>query len=102
MHSTGMLAGWTFSNFKDGVFGELFHANDADGNLALLPERMDLGAATMVSDMVPTGFHGAELADIQFGDDVAVIGIGPGWVDGRSRLVRPIHATSALRFRLCR
>lgn len=51
--------------------------NDADGNLALLPEGMDLGAATVVSDMVPTGFHGAELADIQFGDDVAVIGIGP-------------------------
>ena len=51
--------------------------NDADGNLALLPEGMDLGAATMVSDMVPTGFHGAEIADIQFGDDVAVIGIGP-------------------------
>ena len=58
------------------MFGELFHVNDADGNLALLPEGMDLGAATMVSDMVPTGFHGAELADIQFGDDVAVIGIG--------------------------
>lgn len=32
--------------------------NDADGNLALLPERMDLGAVTMVSDMVPTGFTG--------------------------------------------
>ena len=31
----------------------------------------------MLSDMVPTGFHGAELADIQFGDNVAVIGIGP-------------------------
>ncbi len=77
MHSTGMLSGWKFSNFKDGVFGELFHVNDADGNLALLPEGMDLGTATMVSDMMPTGFHGAELADVQFGDDVAVIGIGP-------------------------
>lgn len=77
MHSTGMLAGWKFSNFKDGVFGELFHVNDADGNLALLPEGMDLGAATMVSDMMPTGFHGVELADVQFGDDVVVIGIGP-------------------------
>ncbi len=52
--------------------------NDADGNLALLPEGgVDLGAATMVSDMVPTGFHGAELADIQFCDDIAAIGIGP-------------------------
>ncbi|MBQ3054954.1 MAG: NAD(P)-dependent alcohol dehydrogenase [Oscillospiraceae bacterium] len=77
MHSGGMLSGWKFSNFKDGVFGEYFHVNDADGNLALLPEGMDLGAACMVSDMVPTGFHGAELADIQYGDNVAVIGIGP-------------------------
>ena len=77
MHSGGMLSGWKFSNFKDGVFGEYFHVNDADGNLAHLPEGMDLGAACMLSDMIPTGFHGAELADIQFGDHVAVIGIGP-------------------------
>ena len=77
MHSGGMLSGWKFSNFKDGVFAEYFHVNDADGNLAHLPEGMDLGAACMLSDMVPTGFHGVELADIQFGDNVAVIGIGP-------------------------
>ena len=77
MHSGGMLSGWKFSNFKDGVFGEYFHVNDADGNLALLPEGMDLGAACMISDMVPTGFHGVELADVEFGDNVAVIGIGP-------------------------
>ena len=77
MHSGGMLAGWKFSNFKDGVFGEYFHVNDADGNLAHLPDGMDLGAACMISDMVPTGFHGVELADVQFGDNVAVIGIGP-------------------------
>ena len=77
MHSGGMLAGWKFSNFKDGVFGEYFHVNDADGNLALLPEGMDLADACMLSDMVPTGFHGVELADIQFGDKIAVVGIGP-------------------------
>lgn len=77
MHSGGMLAGWKFSNFKDGVFGEFFHVNDADGNLALLPEGLDPAAASMLSDMVPTGFHGVELADVQFGDTVAVIGIGP-------------------------
>ena len=77
MHSGGMLAGWKFSNFKDGVFAEYFHVNDADGNLARLPEGMDLGAAAMISDMIPTGFHGIELADVQFGDNVAVIGIGP-------------------------
>jgi len=77
MHSGGMLAGWKFSNFKDGVFGDYFHVNDADGNLALLPEGMDPAAACMIADMVPTGFHGVELADVQFGDRVAVIGIGP-------------------------
>ena len=31
----------------------------------------------MLSDMVPTGFHGVELADVQFGDTVLVVGIGP-------------------------
>ena len=77
MHSGGMLSGWKFSNFKDGVFGELFHVNDADGNLALLPSGMDLASASMLCDMVPTGFHGVELADVQFGDTVVVIGIGP-------------------------
>lgn len=77
MHSHGMLAGWKYSNIKDGLFSEFFHVNDADGNLALLPEGMDPAAATMFSDMVPTGFHGVELADIRLGDNVAVIGIGP-------------------------
>ena len=77
MHSGGMLAGWKFSNFKDGVFSEFFHVNDADGNLALLPAAIDPVDACMLSDMVPTGFHGVELADVQFGDTVLVIGIGP-------------------------
>lgn len=77
MHSGGMLGGWKFSNFKDGVFGEYFHVNDADGNLALLPDNITPAEACMLSDMVPTGFHGVELADVQFGDTVLVVGIGP-------------------------
>lgn len=77
MHSGGMLAGWKFSNFKDGVFGEYFHVNDADGNLALLPENITPAEACMLSDMVPTGLHGVELADVGFGDTVLVVGIGP-------------------------
>ncbi len=77
VHSGGMLSGWKFSNFKDGVFGEFFHVNEADANLAILPEGIDPAAAVMLADMVPTGFHGVELADVQFGDDVCVIGIGP-------------------------
>ena len=77
MHSGGMLAGWKFSNFKDGVFAEYFHVNDADGNMALIPDGIDPVDAVMLCDMVPTGFHGAELANVQFGDTVCVIGIGP-------------------------
>lgn len=77
MHSGGVIAGWKFSNFKDGLFAEYFHVNDADGNLALIPEGVDPVLAAMLSDMVPTGFMGVELADIEFGDEVLVIGIGP-------------------------
>ncbi len=76
-HSCGMLAGWKFSNFKDGVFGELFHVNDADMNLAILPDGFSVDSAVMITDMVTTGFHGAELANIELGDEIAVIGIGP-------------------------
>lgn len=77
MHSGGMLGGWKFSNVKDGVFGEFIHVNDADGNLALLPEGLAPETAAMLSDMVPTGLHGSELANVQYGDKVCVIGIGP-------------------------
>ena len=47
-----------------------------------MPKGMDYGTACMLSDMVPTGFHSAELADVQFGEGggggvVAVFGLGP-------------------------
>ncbi|ADK15544.1 MULTISPECIES: NAD(P)-dependent alcohol dehydrogenase [Clostridium] len=75
-HSNGMLAGWKFSNFKDGVFADYFHVNDADMNLAILPDEIPLESAVMMTDMMTTGFHGAELADIKMGSSVVVIGIG--------------------------
>jgi threonine dehydrogenase-like Zn-dependent dehydrogenase len=75
-HDHALLAGWKFSNFKDGTFGEFFHVNDADMNLALMPDDMPLEVAVMITDMMTTGFHGAENAEIQFGNSVAVIGIG--------------------------
>ena len=76
-HSEYLLSGWKFSNDKDGVFAEFFHVNDADMNLAKLPDGITLEQAAMMPDMMTTGFHGAELADVQFGATVAVIGIGP-------------------------
>lgn len=110
MHSGGMLAGWKFSNFKDGVFSEVFHVNDADGNLAHLPENINPVDACMLSDMVPTGFHAVELADVQFGDTVLVIGIGPvglmsvagAALRGASRIIavgtRPVCVAAAKKY----
>jgi threonine dehydrogenase-like Zn-dependent dehydrogenase len=76
-HSGGMLAGYKFTNLKDGVFAEYIHVNEADGNLEKLPDEIDPAVGAMISDMVPTGLHGAEIAEVRFGDDVVVIGIGP-------------------------
>lgn len=76
-HSGGMLGGWKFSNIKDGVFAEFVHVNEADANLALLPEGMEPATGAMLSDMMPTGFHASDLAGVTYGDDVCVIGIGP-------------------------
>lgn len=77
MHSGAALGGWKFSNTKDGVFADYIHVNDADANLARLPEGISPEAAVMLSDMATTGLHGAELAQITPGDSVVVIGIGP-------------------------
>ena len=75
-HSGRLFGGFTFA-VKGGMFAEYFHVNDADGNLAHLPPGIDPAVAAMISDMMPTGFHGCELAQIEYGDTVCVIGIGP-------------------------
>lgn len=49
------------TGIKDGVFAEYFHVNEADANLAILPEGIDPVCAAMFPDMVVTGFHGASL-----------------------------------------
>ena len=74
--TTEPLGGWKFSNFKDGVFGERFHVNMADANLAFIPEGMSDKAAVMLTDMWSTGMMGSENANIPLGGSVLVIGIG--------------------------
>lgn len=76
-HDSGMMKSFKFLSSKDGVFGEVFHVNHADANLILLPEDIAPEAALMCVDMMSTGFHGVELAEVGFGDTVVVIGIGP-------------------------
>lgn len=61
----------------DGCFAEYFIVPEVDMNAAKLPDDIAPEKAVMACDMMTTGFHGAELADVQIGDSVCVIGIGP-------------------------
>jgi isopropanol dehydrogenase (NADP+) len=74
---TQMLGGWRFSNTKDGVFAEFFHVNDAEANLAPIPDDVPDDIAVYTCDMMSTGFMGAEHAAIPLGGTVAVFGVGP-------------------------
>ncbi|MBQ3404109.1 MAG: zinc-binding dehydrogenase [Oscillospiraceae bacterium] len=76
-HISKPLGGRFLSSQWDGVFGEYFKVPDVDMNVALVPDDISMASAALVGDMVTTGFHGPELADIKFGDTVVVIGIGP-------------------------
>jgi threonine dehydrogenase-like Zn-dependent dehydrogenase len=71
------LGGWKFSNTKDGVFAEYFHVNEADANMARIPDSVSDDAAVYCCDMLTTGFMGAENANIPIGGTVAIFAQGP-------------------------
>jgi threonine dehydrogenase-like Zn-dependent dehydrogenase len=75
--SNGALGGWKFANVKDGTFAEYAHVNDADANMAHIPDSVTDEEAVYVTDMLSTGFMGAEHADIPVGGTVAVFAQGP-------------------------
>ncbi|MBD3257063.1 alcohol dehydrogenase catalytic domain-containing protein [candidate division GN15 bacterium] len=74
---TQALGGWKFANVKDGVFSEYFVVNDAEANLAAIPDNIPDEAAVYTTDMMSTGFVGAEHANIPIGGTVAVFAQGP-------------------------
>lgn len=76
-HAGGFLGGRYLSSKLDGTFGEYFIIPDADMNLAPVPDGVSIEAAALAGDMITTGFSGVEGANIQFGDTVLIIGIGP-------------------------
>lgn len=76
-HSGGLCQGMRIGTSQDGVMAEYYIVNDVEMNTAKIPDGVSLENALMVSDMMTTGFHGVELADVQFGDTVVVIGCGP-------------------------
>lgn len=71
------LGGWKFSNTKDGVFAEYFHVNEADANMAHIPDSVPDEVAVYCCDMLSTGFMGAENGNIPIGGTVAVFAEGP-------------------------
>nr|WP_231753858.1 NAD(P)-dependent alcohol dehydrogenase [Natronomonas sp. CBA1123] len=75
--SNQALGGWKYANVKDGTFAEYAHVNDADANMARIPETVTDEEAVYVTDMMSTGFMGAEHADVPVGGTVAVFAQGP-------------------------
>ncbi|MGW1593428.1 NAD(P)-dependent alcohol dehydrogenase [Streptomyces sp. NPDC002343] len=75
--SGGPLGGFKFANRKDGVFADYFHVNDADANLAGIPDTIGDDVAVYCADMLSTGFMGAEKGNIPIGGTVAVLAQGP-------------------------
>ena len=75
--SSGALGGWKYANIKDGVFAEYFHVNEADANMALIPEAVTSEQAVYCSDMMSTGFMAAEHGGIPIGGTVAIFAQGP-------------------------
>ena len=72
-----MLGGYKFPAQKDGNLAEYFNVNDAEANLALIPDGVSDEAACYTTDMMSTGFKGAENARIPLGGSGVVFGMGP-------------------------
>ena len=60
-----------------GWFSELVKCYDADSNLAHIPDAVTDIQAISVDDMAATGFTGVERMEIQFGEVVVILGVGP-------------------------
>lgn len=61
----------------NGLQAEYARTPFAASSLVRLPEEVDDDRAILLSDIFPTGYFGAELAEITQGDTVAVFGCGP-------------------------
>ena len=61
----------------DGLQAEFARVPLADATLVKLPDSMSDDAAIMLSDIFPTGYFGADAAEVKPGDTVAVFGCGP-------------------------
>lgn len=74
---TAFFGGPTATGPFHGLQAERARIPYAHVGLVKLPDEIDDDAAILLSDMFPTGYFGAELAEISVGDTVVVFGCGP-------------------------
>ncbi len=73
----GMLGGYKYTGQIDGNMAEYFVVPAAQANLAPIPDDLPDGKALYATDMLSTGFAGAENAQLAVGETVAIFAQGP-------------------------
>ena len=74
---TAYFGGPKCSGSFDGLQAEMARIPHANVGLVKLPEHLTNEQAILLSDVFPSGYFGAELAEVVAGDVVAVFGCGP-------------------------
>lgn len=74
---TSFFGGPVNSGAFNGLQAEMARIPHANAGLVKLPEDVTDDDAILLSDIFPTGYFGAEMAEIKNGDTVAVFGCGP-------------------------
>ncbi|MDA8231732.1 MAG: alcohol dehydrogenase catalytic domain-containing protein [Magnetospirillum sp.] len=74
---TAFYGGPEWSGSFDGLQAEFARVPFAAHNLIKIPHEVTDEQAILCSDIFPTGYFGAELAEVGAGDTVAVFGCGP-------------------------
>ncbi|HET7327746.1 MAG TPA: alcohol dehydrogenase catalytic domain-containing protein [Nocardioidaceae bacterium] len=106
----GPQAGTTFfggpeaTGSLDGLQAEYARIPFAHVGMVPLPESVDDQQAIMLSDIIPTSWFGAKLADVGAGDTVAILGAGPvgqcaipaARLQGAGRIIVVDHVRSRL------
>ena len=88
----------------DGMQAGYVRVPYANANLVALPDEVIDEQAIVVSDVLPTGWFGARLAEVSPGDNVAVFGCGPvgqlaiasAWQQGAQRVLAVDSVSSRL------
>jgi len=73
----GMLGGYKYTVQMDGNMAEYFVVPAAQANLAPIPEGLPDEKAVYATDMLSTGFAGAENAELALGETVEIFAQGP-------------------------